>query len=220
MHNLDRTALELAGEMFEFEGEGEGEYEGGGRPFSDAEAMELAAELLSVSSEQELDLFLGDLVKKAWSGIKKAASSPIGKVVVGGLRSIAKKALPMAGAALGNMIAPGVGGAIGSKLATAAGDAFGLELEGLSAEDREFEIAKQFVQLAGQAAQNAAQAPAGGSPVAIAKTAITDAAKKFAPGLVPALDRVGGAKAPSAAGGATSGRWIARGHNIILINAR
>lgn len=219
MHNLDRTALELAGEMFEFEGEGEGEYEGESRPFNDAEAMELAAELLSVSSEQELDLFLGDLVKKAWGGIKKAASSPIGKVVVGGLRSIAKKALPMAGAALGNMIAPGVGGAIGSKLATAAGDAFGLELEGLSAEDREFEIAKQFVQLAGQAAQNAAQAPSGGSPVAIAKTAIVDAAKKFAPGLVPALDKAGSGvvKAP---GGATSGRWIARGHNIILINAR
>ena len=183
--------------------------------------MELAGELLSVSSEQELNYFLGNLAKRAWGGIKKAANSSVGQMVMGGLKSIAKKALPMVGAAVGNMVAPGVGGMIGSKLASAAGSAFGLELEGLSAEDREFEVAKQFVQLAGQAAQNAANAPAGTPHAEAAKTAIVDAAKRFAPGLVPALSRAGSAASATAANGrsAAHGRWIRRGNTIVLLGA-
>jgi hypothetical protein len=224
MHNLDRTALELefAGETFETSFEGEGEFEAEGEtPFSEAEAMELAGELLSVSSEQELNHFLGGLMKKAWRGVKKAAASPVGQMVAGGLKSIAKKALPMVGAAVGNMVAPGVGGMVGSKLASAAGNAFGLELEGLSAEDREFEVAKQFVQLAGEAAQNAANAAAGAPPAEAAKTAIVDAARKFAPGLVPALSKVGtGASSALAQGnGAAQGRWFRRGNTIVLVGA-
>jgi len=87
MHNIDRTNLEStygeyegeysgeygAGEfgqefegLQEFEGNTEfetyGEYEG---TISEAEEMELAAELLSVSNEAELEQFLGKLFKKA-----------------------------------------------------------------------------------------------------------------------------------------------------------
>ena len=90
----------------------------------------------------------------------------------------------MAGSALGNMILPGVGGMIGGKLASAAGGLFGLELEGLSPQDQEFEVARSFVRFAGAAAKQAAQAPPSVAPQQAARQAVVDAAKKFAPGFV------------------------------------
>ena len=41
---------------------------------SEEEEMELALDLLTVSSEEELDQFLGKLLKGAWKGIKKVGS--------------------------------------------------------------------------------------------------------------------------------------------------
>jgi hypothetical protein len=233
-HEHEHEAFEFNGESFENEGLGEafsgeafaGEFEsyealGAESPFSEAEVMELAAELLTISNEQELNHFLGGLVKRAWSGIRKVAASPLGKMVAGGLKSIARQALPMAGAALGNMVLPGVGGAIGSKLASGAGKLFGLELEGLSAEDREFEAAKQFVNLAGTAARSAAQMAQSGPPQTVARNALIQAARTYAPGLVPTL--VGGPRAVPgnslARGRARSGRWYRRGGNIIIVGA-
>ncbi len=226
--------FELEGELGELEGE-TGELEGES-PFHEAEAMELASELLAVSSEQELNHFLGGLIKKAAGGLKKFAGSSLGRTLIGGLKSVAKKALPIAGAALGNLVAPGVGGAIGGKLAGMAGKAFGLELEGLSAEDREFEVAKQFVHLAGGAAKTAAQTPCGASPAAAAKTALIKAAKNYAPGLVPKLAaakviaaRPVGAtlqgnlgrvvRGSAVAGSGQRGVWVRRGRNILLLGA-
>ncbi len=219
MHDLDRTTLETQfNEMFEGEGEGEGE-----APFNEGEAMELAAELLTVSSEGELNNFLGDLAKRAWGGAKAFANSAAGKAVLSGLRSVAKQALPTVGGLIGNAVVPGIGGAIGSRLASGVGNLFGLELEGLSGEDREFEVAKQFVNLAGAALQNAAQAAPTANPNVVAKTAIIEAAKTFAPGLVSKLGGAGGA--PLAGLGATAGRpsgahhgrWYRRGNAIVLV---
>jgi len=45
----------------------------------------------------------------------------VGQKLMGSLKGIAKKALPVLGSALGNMIVPGLGGVIGGKLASAAG---------------------------------------------------------------------------------------------------
>uniref|UniRef100_UPI004055B22C hypothetical protein n=1 Tax=Candidatus Electronema sp. TaxID=2698783 RepID=UPI004055B22C len=58
---------ELEFENFEFEDEWSGE----GEVFSEAELMELAGELLEIESEAELDQFLGKLIKRAASGIKR-----------------------------------------------------------------------------------------------------------------------------------------------------
>ena len=91
-------------------------------------------------------------------GVSNFAKSGIGKTLIGGLKSIAKKALPIAGGALGNFLVPGLGGAIGSKLGGMASNLFELELEGLSNEDREFEVARRFVQFASDAARKAASA--------------------------------------------------------------
>lgn len=216
MHDIDRTmgrtSLEAEGENFEYEFDGEAqgdfEFQAEEEVFGEAELNDLAAELLSVSSEQELDQFLGGLIKKAGRAVGKFVKSPIGQQLGGMLKSVAKKALPMAGAALGNLIVPGVGGAIGGKLASAAGSMFGLELEGLSHEDREFEVAKQFVRLAADTTKSAVSAPPSASPNQVVQRAFSHAAQRFAPGLVN-VGRSGGQ--------AMSGRWIRRGRRVILL---
>src|SRR5690242_12159128 len=91
----------------------------GESPFSEAEEMELAMELLSVSSEEELEQFLGKFLKSAWKGIKK-----VGRGIVKVARPFLKKALPLVGGALGSFIPiPGVGTAVGSALGGALGKA-------------------------------------------------------------------------------------------------
>lgn len=136
------------GEYDEYTGEYGQELEAYGEysqesPFNETEEMELAAELLTVQNEDELEQFLGKLFKKAGGFLK----SGVGRQLTGALKGIARKALPALGAAAGNFLLPGIGGAMGGKLASAAGSMLGLELEGLSYEDQEFEIAKQIVRL-------------------------------------------------------------------------
>ena len=99
---------------------------------SESDEMDLASELLNVTTEAELDQFLGSLVSKAASAIGSAIRSPIGQAVGGVLKSAAKKALPLAGGALGGYIGGPLGAKIGSGLASAAGSALGLEAESLT----------------------------------------------------------------------------------------
>ena len=136
--------------------------------------MELAANMLEINNEDELDHFLGSLIKKAGGFLK----SGVGKSLGGFLKGAAKMALPM----VGNLIAPGIGGVAASKI----GDMFGLELEGLSLEDQEYEAARGFVRFAGEAAKNAAVAPPNAPPQQAAKAAVIQAAEKHAPGLLSA----------------------------------
>lgn len=241
MHDIDRTVREFeSGELFEFESLGEfaneneyshefgHEYE---RPvFDEVQEMEFAAELLEITNEQELEQFLGKLIKGAGKAIGGFVKSPVGQQLGGMLKGVARKALPMVGKALGNMVVPGVGGVIGGKLGSMASSLFELELEGLSAEDREFEVARQYVRLAGAAAQNAAQAPSNAAPSTIARTALATAARQYAPGLARALQGGGapgrgasngrGGDQPNANGDSSrkrSGRWIRRGSNIVIL---
>ncbi|NUQ72936.1 MAG: hypothetical protein HUU21_05225 [Polyangiaceae bacterium] len=185
MHDIDRTQLEADYESEEPEFEGfEGEDE-------ESEEMVLAGELLAVGNEAELDQFLGKLIKKAGRAVGRVASSPVGRMLGQSLKKIAKQALPMAGKALGAMgaaygIPPSVGMAVGGKLASGLGSAFGLELEGLSPEDQEFEVARRFVRFAKEAAKGAT-AQAGLDPRTIASSALRNAAKRHAPGLLSTL---------------------------------
>ena len=87
MHNKDCGCRRCAGAgagagSFESESvgyEAEGEFAGEFGQLSEEEEVELALELLSVSSEAELDQFLGKLMKGAWKGIKKVGAV-VGKV--------------------------------------------------------------------------------------------------------------------------------------------
>src|SRR5207237_548278 len=90
--------------------------------------------------------------------------SPIGKALGGVLKSVAKKALPVVGGALGSMVAPGIGTALGSKLGSMASGLFEVELEAMPAEAAEFEVARRLVNMAASAAQHAAVDTAGTRP--------------------------------------------------------
>ena len=79
MHDIDQTQLEYEseGENFEYEQYEQSEWEGESGPvFSEAEEMELAAELMEVRDEQELDRFLSDVIKGAGSALRRITSSP------------------------------------------------------------------------------------------------------------------------------------------------
>jgi len=122
--------------------------------------LALAAELLSVGNEQELNHFLGGLVRRIGRTFKKVANSGFGRVIGGALRSVAKAALPAVGGALGTLIPiPGVGTALGAAAANAAGSALGLEGEGLSNEDRQFEVARRIVRIGIESARALERAP-------------------------------------------------------------
>lgn len=218
MHDLDRTQAEYYGETsFETEEFGQelDEYSGYELEgvFGEAAELELAAELLEVTDEAELEQFLGKLLKKASRAVGQAVQSPVARGLGGVLKGIAKQALPALGGAVGNVLLPGVGGAIGGKLASSAGSMLGLELEGLSAEDQEFEVAKQLVKLGGEAVKQAATEPVGATPRAVVQHAVVRAAQQHAPGLL------GKASTPGrgGAGRPQSGRWVRRGNDILLL---
>ena len=176
--------------------------------------VELASELLEVTSEAELDRFLGDLIKRAAGAAGNFARSPTGKALGGILKRTASKALPVVGRAVGSWVRPNGGGEAGARVAKAAGTLFGLELEGLSAEDREFEMARGFVRFATDAARKAATAPPGAPPAAVAKAAATSAARQHAPGLLAS-----GAAAGGQPGRASGGRWKRHGRAIVIFDA-
>lgn len=192
MHDLDRTQFESGYGAFEsgpFEFAFEGEYSGvnGESPFNESEEMELAAELLGVNSEAELDQFLGNLIKRGARAVGGFIRSPTGQALVGIAKDAARQALPSIGQAIGSRFGGATGGNIGSQLASGLGSLLGLEMEG---PDHEFEAAQQFVRVIGSAAANAATAPAQNAPDAAAKSALTVAAKQFAPGLLRLLARL------------------------------
>lgn len=199
-------------------------------PFDEVEEMGLAAELLEVTDEAGLDQFLGKLLKTATRAVGRGLSSSLGGTLGGYLKGAIKKALPSTG-----LLAPGAGGDIGRRLASQAGRYFGVELEGLSAEDGEYEIARRLVRFGGAAARQAAEMVAsvarfgtgGGKLAQTARDAVLSAARQHAPGFIRAgadLIRDHGAAAVSPCGCGThhtardqGGSWIRQGSEIHLL---
>lgn len=226
MHDLNRTMNEFENEYeegymsddteFEFEFENEMELEAFGddeSPFDEGEVMEMASEMLEVSSEEEMEEFIGKLFKKVARKAKKFMRSSVGRKLGGMLKGVAKKVIPLAGRAVGTYFGGPAGGAMGSRFGNMATKIFGLELEGLAPEDMEYEAARKFVKLAGAAAHKAVRASASASPSVTARKALVSAAKLHAPGLV------GQSIAPYGGSGGRSGRWIRRGSKIVLMGA-
>ncbi len=219
MHDLDRvmfeTGNELAGEgphqeFLEILGESESEAETleAAQEYETYET-ELATELLEVSNEAELEQFLGNLISRAAGAARSFAASPTGRQLGGILKDAAKKALPVVGGAVGNWASPGGGGQKwGQRIGAAAGDLLGLELEGLSNEDRELEVARGFVRFANAAARNAARAPRTAPPAAVVGQAVQQAAAQYAPGLLATYTAPGYRR--------HSGRWVRKGDAIVL----
>ena len=160
MHNLDRTLFEsgetagrdgaeleredflgILGSLLKGETGGAGEitHEAG---LGELTELELASELLEVRDEAELDRFLGALMSRAAGAASDLARSPTGQALGGILKQATKKALPVVGRGLGGWLSPDWAEP-GARVGKAAGTLLGLELEGLSGEDREFEIARR-----------------------------------------------------------------------------
>ena len=209
MHDIGLTPFE-EGEFAELGEFGEfGEFGEAESPLSEIQELELASELLEVSNEQELEQFLGKLIGTVGAGLGRFARSDTGRALGGILKGAAKQALPVVGRAVGQWVTPG-GGAAGARIGRDVGQLLGLELEGLSHEDREFEVARQFVRFGASAARQAILAPPSVDPRASASAAVTTAARTYAPGLLPRLPGRSGRSWPR------SGRWRRRGRAIVL----
>ena len=175
-------------------------------PLSEAQESELAAELLEITSEQELEQFLGNVFKSVGGFIK----SPVGRALGGALKNVAKKALPVVGGALGSMVVPGLGTAVGSKLGSMASGMFEVELEAMPAEAAEFEVARRVVNTAASAAHHAAMARPrpGVSPQTVARAAIAAGARHHAPGVYQVMIKT---LMPTAAGRRPMGAGVRGG---------
>lgn len=225
MHDIDRTqqevfdeadALELNG--FEFT-DTETDAYALESPFTEEQEIDLASELLTLSSDQELDQFFGKLVRRVGGLVRKVARSPVTRALGGALRGVAKKALPTLGGALGTAI----GGPAGAALGRAAGGVVGglLEYDGIGGE-QEFEIARRIIRTAGQAAHRVINAPPG-DPWAIVRSAVSGAVRTHLPALLQRHFGQSGEMGPSGVAPvgmrANAGRWVRRGRSIIVIGA-
>ncbi|TMV00036.1 hypothetical protein [Streptomyces sp. DASNCL29] len=211
-------------------------------PLSEADEAQLAAELMEITSEDELEQFLGKMLRTVARGVGGFLRSPVGRSLGGIVKNVAKAALPVAGGALGTFIAPGMGTALGGRLGSMASNLFEVEAESADREEYEFEVGRRFVRLAATAAGNAALDPrTAASPQALARDAVLSAARRHAPGVArrfrafaqpapwywpaPVPNSVSGGNravdgAPSGTqvpGRARSGRWVRQGRKIVLL---
>jgi len=178
-----------------------------GSVFSETEELEFAAEFLEVQSEHDLDRFLGKLISRTGTAAGTTVRSPIGQALGGVLKHAARQALPLAGRAISGYVGSSTGPQVLDTGTAAAGRLFGLELEGLSPEDKEFEIARSFVRFSEDTIRSAVTAQSPAPPMVLAQLAAGQAASRYAPGLLRS--------APPT----ISGRWIRRGRNIVVVNS-
>jgi hypothetical protein len=175
--------------------------------FSEDEELEFASELLEIATERELDEFVHGLIRNAQQALNEAAEPAVEYDIGDILKGIAKVALPIIGGVAGGFFGGPGGAALGSSLAGSVGHAFGLELEGLSPEDSEFEVGKQFIKFAGATVKNALEADPELDPATIAHQAAVEAARLYAPGLM----NISGASNPIPMDHDRNGRWLSNG---------
>lgn len=162
-----------------------GEEEYGETDLGEEMEAELVDELLEITTEAELEQFLGKLARGVISGASKFLTSPVGAAVKGVLRKVAKTALPMVGGAIGSFIAPGVGTALGSKLGSMAGGLLEAEeAESMGEAEAEYEAARRYIRFARSTIRNGYYAPRGIPSRSVARAAAVTAARRHAPSLL------------------------------------
>jgi hypothetical protein len=119
-----------------------------------ARSGELAAELLDVISESELEAFVARLVAEAARDTGRRLPADARRALVAELSKTAERTVPTLQVALGAR-----GGLTAPAAAQAAARLYGTELEGMSPEDRDFEIARQFVRFSQERAAATAARP-------------------------------------------------------------
>ena len=214
MHDLDRQQLEQHERAGLF---GESPHLESGHQLNETYEMELAAELLEVNSEEELEQFLGDLWNRTTTAASRAYNSDAVQSALPGLKAIGRAVLPKAASYVANRFAPGTGDMFGAGTQAAVDQWLKEELEGLSGEDREFETARRFVRLANDALMRAAQMPTNVPPPVAGQVAVTDAARYQMPGVVPFLGEAFEEEpADDGSQGRGEGHWVRQGSTIVI----
>jgi hypothetical protein len=152
-------------------------------------------------------------------GVTPGPGMPTDSPVLNALRAVARHFLPIAiGNLAGKLVRDGSGAWVDAGASMFTDTLLGeSELEGLSGEDREFEIARRYVRLAIDALERALQAPARVPTPIAARVAVTEAARTHAPGLVPVVPRLLSAPPERGSNGhEPGGRWTRRGSSIVV----
>lgn len=212
-------------ETYEFQPEYEYEGEFG----QEMQEQELVHELLSIQNEQELEYFLGNLLKSAWSGAKALYNSPIGQQIKGhaiaGLKSLGRQALPGLGSALGGQFFGNTGAQLGGRLGSMAARGLGLEFEGASPQDRRFEGSRRLIRVARGAARRIQAYAQSGKALnrRVIRNIIIEEGRRWFPGLPSPANTVAPVTRPVAfqdgsdnLSGNRQGTWIRQGNRIIL----
>ena len=176
--------------------------------FDETEEMDWASRLLELNEPQALTRFLQRMQARVERIVGRPTEQSARHALVGILRNAAARALPVLRPAIrGAAETPRARAAL-SMSTTAAGErVFGLELEGLSPEDREFEVARRFVRYAGEVFAHAATSGAERKPSA----AVAAAAKRHAPGMLGRERRREATREPG-------GTWVRRAGTIVLLD--
>lgn len=182
------------------------EDESGRWVFDESQELELAASLLEVVNDEQLDHFLSDLIRKGGTATGSVVTPSDGKAIGDVLKGAIYRILPIRSMEHGSTMHGSVGAQLGSGLSSLAGQVLGLELEGLSPEDREFEAIRQFVRFAGDTVKNAGEDSKRTNPQEMAYRAAAEAAETYAPGLFSDGHHVANNR----------GRWILCRDKIIL----
>lgn len=152
------------------------------RSLGEMEELELTAELLGVSSERELEQLFHLLSRRVSNRTSRRLSAPAALAILSVLRfAINKSGLTDLRARVG------AHAVFAERTDGSPGELLGMELEGLSAEDREFQTARRLVRFAGAAVAQAAAASGRTSSWQATEMALEHAARGFAPGLVRML---------------------------------
>jgi hypothetical protein len=205
MHDLDRQQLE----QYEDEGAfGESEQHG---QLSETQELELANEVLEVTSEEELEEFLGDLWNRAKSTAGQIYNSAAVQQALPTVKAVGAKILPVAAGKLADYAWPGSGDYVKAGTGALVDQWLKEELEGLSAEDRELALARRYIRFALEALDRAAKTPKRVPPHVAGQIAVTDSARTHIPGVVPFLPQLTGFNGASEP---TAGRWVRRGSTI------
>ncbi len=213
-------------ETFEYSPEMEGEFS------HEMNEYELAHELLGVQNEQEMEYFLGNLLKSAWSGAKTLYNSPLGQQLKGqaisGLKSLGRQVLPGLGSSLGGRFLGDRGARWGGQLGNMAVRGLGLEFEGASPDERRVEGSRRIIRIARESGRRIAAYAKSGKPISarVVRQIILRVARRW----FPSLPMPGGGTGmgnsfsqssggSSNTGGQNRGTWVRQGNRIILQGA-
>lgn len=172
----------------------------------EANELQLAAGLLEVGNEEQLDRCLANVIHEAEKITGRVVQPSQAEAIRDVLRNSIQQILPVGSVQHGATMRTSVGTELSRALSATAGQLLGLELEGLSPEDREFEAVRQFVRFAGETVKNAVEGAPGSDPQDAAHRAAAKAAEAYAPGLFAASNDVA----------RSSGHWVWCHDRIIL----